>query len=207
MAIAQSLQPRIVAVMKKTRCAYVDGRENVQRAAYDFYIHLGEVPSRHEASRGGTIISVKRIPGIFSEMADAFPDAREKSAWTRFGRIEYELPPDNGGIGAITSYYHPKDYSEGVKCPDGKLFSKVKRLGYYLDSIATSHVAREFGASAISTTTAPEPARRGHLKHVGLKVEAYFGSSKWGVREYLLGMGRGINEKVETARSSKSIVF
>jgi|GEM_PF-1845692 len=199
MAIPQSLQPRIVTVRKKTLCSNSGGIERVLRARYDFYIHLGEVPSKHEQVKGGTIISVKRIPRAFSEMADKIPAALEGAGWTWFGQIDYDLLHKDSKCCATTAVYHPKDSSESGW---DRYFTEVKRLGFYLDSISTSDVAREYAAEKISTTDTPEPARRRQLKHVGLKVEAYFGSSEWSVREYLLAMGRGIMEKVEMARNA-----
>ena len=197
MANAHEVQPRIVTVMKKTRCTYREGAERVLKASYCFYLHLGEAPCVGKEELGGTIASVKRVPRMFSEVASAMPEEHWAYALPSFGKIDYELAYDEKGIEAMTVHYHPKN--------NGKM-REVKRLGYYLDSIATSHVAREFGARTISTTSTPDKLRREQLMHVGLRVEPYFGMSVYAIRKYLLAMGRGVREKVEIARSAVPVL-
>jgi len=195
MAGTQGMQPRIVTVKRTGFPINARVDKLPQQALYEFYIHLGDAPRKAESAQGGVVVSVKRIPKIFSEIG-GLNDAQYKDCWIRFGYIEYYLLGIQDGIEAMALRYYPKNM-EG--------FRQVKRLGYYLDSISTSDLMRENGVTVISTSPSANPNRGNQLLKVGLNTSV-LQDSTWNVREYLLGMGRGIMQKVEMARKAELVL-
>jgi len=185
------LTPPMIVTIRSIKTVTSRGRERVQDAKYGFYLHFGmpSFPRKSEIAQGTSIVSVKRTPKIFSEMADEFHKTRGEKIWIKIGEIRYGLTYDGNDVEAETYYYYPKKH---LNC-------EVKRLGYFLDSISTSDIEREYGATTISTTCIAKPKRTGQLEHVGVNVDRLI-RTVLSAREYLQAMGKGVKEKADMAR-------
>ena len=161
---------------------------------YDFYFHSGKPPRISEKFLGGRIVSVRRLPMIFSELPDALAEQEKHRGWKIIGEIKYAL----GGTEARIFYYYPKEGAGG----------EVKRLGYYLSSISARDIALKDGVTAITSSTlfvfsdiaGKQPPFIASHERVGLKVDQLTGLYVQ-VEEYLRAMGRGINGKRKLARA------
>lgn len=117
-------------------------RGPLARVDLTFYAFGGKAP---EYGSSGEIVLARRLPSRF----------RVPSGYV--GHISYSISEPKGGFVVATSVdYYPK---EGV--------DDVRRLGYWIEINALSHLAKR-GVLAASTTRKPSEARKCQIQKVGL---------------------------------------
>lgn len=157
------------------------------KARYDFALCMAEDIMRLEKECGGTLVSAKRLPMKFRELAGCFRAELRVVGYARFGHIEMEAW--NGGSMTANAYFPKERLKKG----------QVAGLGYYLDSISTKNAMGEFCVQTVRISGAILSGRDTQLRRVFGEIEME--NASFPAREYLAGMGRGIALKPKNSRT------
>ena len=104
-----------------------------------------------------------------------------KGDYGRYNSVMGEIIYEEGANGCwMTSAYSPKAWVRGA----------AKRLGYFLEILATEHL-KSLGVTHISTSSAPELPRIKQLEAAGLPIKI-----RMPIGEWIAGLKRGLNRPV-----------
>ncbi len=132
-------------------------------------------------------IQVKKLPGQFQKEAQQWMEKR-KLWMPEIGNIRYHLFQEKMGRVPMSDGYYPKDNA-------GE--SRFKGLPYFLEALCVTDLKRS-GFTHVMTSAKPGPSRENQLTLVGLPVR-----TPTPIRDWLLGMGRGLNPKTVTVLREK----
>jgi len=173
---AQIIPPKLSYInpFEKTKLKVFHGTNHIGNTVFGFYFAKGNMPELIHTHMQGKKAKFVELPKCF--------EVEESNS--QIGWMAYKI---EDGVAVVNACY-PKGGAP-----------EVKRLGYYLESIATAILGREYGVKRITTTRNYEDVSKSRLlqlEHVGLQP-----FTETGIRDWLRGMGTGIREAVEMLKA------